>query len=458
MNFRHHVGGLLAGSLILLFATARSQDWLPEQNVSHSISGQFYVFSRSPDMPPFSPALPPVTNSEILRLEPALLAVSAERFKTVLWPQLGLKPNASWQGKIYLAIRPALSLDDGVTITSGVWINRRTYRVELPALVTRTRYTRALTGVLLLEIANRSAAVDGHAAEIPGWLADGLAQQMLALNDPKMALSTPAQSPNPDGLPVMARLNEFRRGFDPLAGARRVLQNTPALTFGQLSWPGEEQVSRTDGGIYFASAQLFVSELQALPNGPARLEAMLAQLPACHNWQTAFFNAFREDFSSALEVEKWWALRTLAFAARDRGPGWTAPVSGERLVGLLSVPVELRTNADCLPAYAEISLQTAIRSLEATQQAGVLHAKLHAIELAQLHIAPAYAALTDGYRAALADFLGEPRSRFPLSLIRRKAGVKETLQKLDALDIRRREIDEKQKLNHPSERTVRATP
>jgi hypothetical protein len=459
MNFRGHVGGLLAGSLILLFAAARGQSWLPEPNViRRSVSGQFCVFNP-PGSPSFYPRPEPGTNAEILRLQPALLAVSADHFKTVLWPQLGLKPDAPWQGKIYLAIHPALSLDDGVTITSGVWVNRRVYRVELPDLVTRTRYARALTAVLLLEIANRGAAVDGRSAEIPGWLADGLAQQMLALNDPKLALSTPvpnAPAQNRDNRPVMARLNLQQRGFDPLAGARRGLQNSPALTFGQLSWPVEEQVARTDGGIYFASAQLFVSELLALPNGPARLQAMLRQLPACLNWQTAFFKAFHEDFPDALAVEKWWALRAIAFAARDPGPGWTARVSGERLAGLLSVPVQLRTNAASLPAYAEISLQAAIRSLEAEPQAAVLRTKIRDLEFAQLHVAPAYAALTDGYRAALADFLDEPRRSFPLSLIHRKAGVKETLKKLDALDTRRREMDEKLKPNPTPEKTVRS--
>jgi hypothetical protein len=450
MNRGRHVGGWLTGVLLLVSVMVHSQDWLPEQPVSHSVSGQFYVFSLSGSPPP-PYRLDPGTNSEILQLEPALLAVSAERFKTDLWSQLGLKPDQPWQGKIYLAIRPAFSLDDGVTITSGAWLNRRAYRVALPALVTRTRYARALTAVLLMEIANRNTAVDSRSAEIPGWLADGLAQQVLALDNPKIALSTPAQNRNG---PPMTRLNESRRGFDPLARARRVLQNSPALTFGQLSWPVEEQVSRTDGGIYFASAQLFVSELLTLKNGPARLRAMLEQLPACQNWQIAFYKAFHEDFSSALEVEKWWALRNLTFAARDPGPGWTPRVSGERLAGLLSVPVQLRTNANSLPAYAEISLQTAIRSLDAPQQTDVLHAKMHELAFAQMHIAPDYAALANGYRVALADFLDEPRKNFPVSLFHRKAGVKETLKILDTLDRQRREIDEKTRLNHPPERSA----
>ena len=46
-----------------------------------------------------------------------------------------------------------------------------------------------------------------------------------------------------------------------LAAARRVLQDRPALTFDQLSWPDDAQLSGDDGGVYRASAQLFVNAL-----------------------------------------------------------------------------------------------------------------------------------------------------------------------------------------------------
>ena len=35
----------------------------------------------------------------------------------------------------------------------------------------------------------------------------------------------------------------------------------PALTFEELSWPTDAQVSGADGGVYRASAQLFVNDL-----------------------------------------------------------------------------------------------------------------------------------------------------------------------------------------------------
>src|SRR5208283_3272794 len=115
-----------------------------------------------------------------------------------------------------------------------------------------------------------------RAAEIPDWLADGLSQQLSTAGSPEIILSAPGQLV--DGLP-QNRTVTTQRGVDPLADARRVLRDHAALTFDQLSWPTDAQLTGGDGGVYHASAQLFVSELLGLKNGPAHLRAMLAALP-----------------------------------------------------------------------------------------------------------------------------------------------------------------------------------
>jgi len=141
--------------------------------------------------------------------------------------------------------------------------------------------------------------------------------------------------------------------MDSLAGARRVLRDHAALTFEQLSWPTDAQLAGDDGGVYRASAQLFVNELQALKNGPAHLRAMLETLPKFYNWQMAFQAAFRENFPRSLDVEKWWAVQVVSFVARDPGPAWTPAVSRDKLDEILSVPVKMRTASNALPAHAE---------------------------------------------------------------------------------------------------------
>ena len=69
--------------------------------------------------------------------------------------------------------------------------------VALPDVLPRTRFVRALTGVVLLEFANRDAGA--RSAEIPAWLTDGLSQQLLATGAVEIVLSSPGRTVN--GLP-----------------------------------------------------------------------------------------------------------------------------------------------------------------------------------------------------------------------------------------------------------------
>jgi len=426
-----------------LFAlVAHGQPFLQDKTMARSISGQFIVHGSSQfSILAVSPEI--ATDTNFVRLEPALLAVSAERIKDLLWHRLEIKLNTPWRGQIYLVIHPAQSLDESVTIVSRQTINGWDYRVELPDVLSRTRFTRALTGGLLLELANRDAR--SRSAEIPAWLTDGFAQQLLAAGSPEFILSSPATIVN--GMPE-ARINATQRGLDSLAAAQAVLKKNPPLTFEQLSWPDAAQLDGGDGGAYRASAQVFVSSLLALKNGPQRMCAMLESLPNYYNWQFAFQSAFRTDFPRTLEVEKWWALQTAGFAVRDPGSLWTPAASQVRLAELLSVPVEMRAASNSLPAPAEISLQTAIRSLDFNWQTTIFQDKLRDLGLARLRMAPQFAALAEAYRHALASYLGELPTATPASNRHGRSSsapsmavAGRALKKLDELDARRRAIE-----------------
>jgi hypothetical protein len=439
---------ILCGVVFPLFA--RAQTSLPDTTSARSVSGQFIVTGApSPAAKAGLAAMPGIaTNTDFVRLEPALLAVSAERIKESLGRELnpelrGLDLPAPPPGKIFLALHPAQSTAEGVTIVSrrspGGW----DYQVRLPDVLSRTRYLRAMTGVLLLELANRNARA--RSAEIPAWLTDGLSQELLATAWQEIILSSPNKVMN--GPPV-SRTVKTARGLDPLAGARRVLRNHAALTFEQLSWPTDAQLAGDDGGAYRASAQLFVNELQALKNGPAHLRAMLETLPKFYNWQMAFQTAFRENFPRPLDAEKWWAVQIVSFVARDPGPAWTPAVSRDQLDEILSVPVEMRTASNALPAHADISLQAVIRNFDRARQVVILQTKLRDLELSQLRMATPFAVLTGEYRRAIADYLGSGQRTSPvLRWVKHpftsssKTIMNGTLRKLDALDAQRRAIE-----------------
>ena len=432
--------------LVLGIFPAFAQSAYTEARSVMSVSGQFTVVAN----PSYSPLMHQsalATNTSYLRLEPALLAVAAERFKTALWSQLGYRSDAKWNGKIFLTLSPARSLRDDVRIAITPLLPVWNYHVDLPDVVTRTRYTRGLAAVLLLEIANRGNFNADHSAEIPLWLADGLAQLAPGSEPEKIILSSPNETYR--NVPQF-RIDKTKRGYDPLAAARATLQNAAPLTFDQLCWPTGAQLDGDDGGAYLASVELFTSELLALKNGPEKMRRLLAKLPGCLNWQTAFFDAFRENFRRPLDVEKWWTLRLVRFAARDNGPRWNLALTRERMADLLSVPVELRAAPDALPERATISLQTAIENFSPAQRESVLRLKVRDFEIAQFRMAIPFNALADGYRAALAEFLGDKtKISRPTANGRRgeiaayKTPNSSALKKLDALDARRREVEVK---------------
>jgi len=431
---------VLIGGVLFLPLFATGQPSLPAVTSVQSASGQFVVtgparFSTIASLPGVA------TNANLVRLDPALLSVSAERIKDSLRRQLGIAPGASWQGKIFLVLHPTQSLDEDVTIVSQPFLNGWNYQVQLPDVLSQTRFLRAMTSALLLELANRNAT-GARAAEIPSWLTDGLAQQLSAAGAPEIILSAPGRLV--DGLP-QNRLVTTARGVDPIADARRVLRDHAALTFDELSWPTESQLAGADDGVYRASAQLFVDELLRLRNGPAHLRAMLAALPGCYNWQTAFQGAFRENFPRPLDVEKWWALQVASFVAHSSGSRWTPAVSREKLDEILSVPVEVWTASNTLPVRTVLSLQTVIRNFEPSRRTAILETRLRDLQLAQFRMAAPLAALTEGYRQAVAGYLGEnqniPQPRWSKHPVPQKTSARGTLKKLDELDAQRQAIE-----------------
>ncbi len=409
-----------------------------------SVSGQFTVTGR----PQFTtPARRPgiTGNTNLIRLEPALLAVSAERFRSVLWPLLGIRPDAPWNGKIFLALHPAQTVADDVNLNIIPLPQTWNYRVDLPDALPRQRYARALTAAMLLEIANRQNRSGGRSAELPPWLVDGLGQLVLGSAPEKVILSAPDKKI--DGV-RQSRTTKLSRGPDPLATARETLKYSNPPGFDDLCWPTGIQLENLDGGAYLAGAQLFTSELLGLKNGPELMRDFLARASGCLNWQTAFYAAYHEHFRRPLDVEKWWALRVVRFAARDRGPRWSPTASREQLANLLAVPVEFRASSNALPEHASVSLQTALKNFSGEERENVLRLKERDLELAQFRLSAPFSGLADGYRAALAEFLGDnpPNKKTGTNKRgnpRQSASISEIVKKLDALDARRREFEQK---------------
>ncbi|HEY1661392.1 MAG TPA: hypothetical protein VGI03_03145 [Verrucomicrobiae bacterium] len=404
---------------------------------TRSNSGEFAVMSAN-QVSPLADSLMVKTNAQLVRLQPALLAVSAEHIKDSMDQRLGIAPS-KWNGQIYLALRPAQSPDENVTIMSSRFNGAWMYRVDLPDVISRVRLIRALSGAVLLEYANQAAGE--HSAEIPRWLAEGLSQELLEDVSPEIVSLSPGKFVN--GYPE-DRLVKNDFGLNPLSHTREVLKGSTPLTFDELSWPTDAQLSGGDGGVYGASAQLFVADLLTLRDGAANLRVMLQSLPKFYNWQLAFRSAFRNDFHTPVDLEKWWALQTVDFVSRDTDLQWSPRISREKLDEILAVPIDYRTGSNNLPLHAEISLQRLISNFDSQHQAEILQEKVRELNLAQIEMAPQYAALNGQYRQILSDYLNEnPRATVShwVKHAPQRTRPGKVLEKLNILDAQRRALE-----------------
>jgi hypothetical protein len=405
--------------------------------VVSSSSGQFVLQATSAFRPSES-AQRLETNHNYIRLEPALLAVSSERVKQLLWRQLGV--TGTWQGRVYLALFPAEGPDDLVTLTSEHFTDGWQYRLELPNVLERDRCVRALVQVLLLELANRNAG--DHSAEIPLWLTEGLTRQLLSTSEIQIILPPPKHSSS--GLD-MTRTNLSARLDNPLRQAHQELAHRPPLTFQQLSWPAPDELSGDQREAYQGSAQLFVRELLRFQDGPPCFRAMLAALPSHYNWQFAFLHAFQRHFSRLIDVERWWAIQSLQFTSRDLAQAWPLPESWQKLDETLLTPVEVRTGPSELPMHAEVSLQTILKEWEGPRRAQALEIKLRELELLRHNVARELSGLVQDYCRAIENYLGRHAPNWPLRLLSSKRAfeqrtAQQAILELDALDARRKSL------------------
>ena len=427
---------LLVTTCLLLWLSVTWGQEIPGNNRTiYSDSGQFVV-SGIADASYVFRSRSLLNNTNLIDLNPSLLTVACERIKQALWKNLGL--TGPWSGKIFLVLHQAQSPDESITVTSERFADRWEYRIQLPDIVDRMRFLRALTQVLLLEIANRNPGT--HPAEIPIWLREGFVQKWLTFEGPPLIPPLPSRSIN--GLKINTSVMVLR-GYDPLKQAHAVLSADRPITFEELSWPENGDFDGARGELYRCAAQLFLSQLLNLTDGRADLRAMLNALPRYYNWQIAFLHAFQAHFNRLIDVEKWWAVNLVQFAGRDPTHAWSLNESLQKLDDAIHPAVQVRTSTNELPLHTDTTLQTVIRDWKPDEQIETLQRVIINLQLMRLQVAPAVTALADEYRLALESYLkrAEPDDS---ALARRHQVasshillVRDTLKQLDALDARR---------------------
>lgn len=428
-------------------ASARAAD----QVVSvRSRSGQFLVGGMPAAVTELAaPSAPPATagqRTNLVRLDPSLLAVSCERIKHVVLRELGASDQ--WRGKIRVTLKPGPPTETPITITASFFPDGWQYQVEVPAAVEGEKVVRALVQVLLLEMANRSAG--RHPAELPHWLVEGFTGLAQASSETDLVVkSQPLKRLGEQNLWLGLGTQRDEAAPDPRRGPRELLAQHKPLTFEELCFPAAAHSVGEGQRLYQACAQLFLHELLKASNGQAALRQMLGELPQCLNWQTAFLRAFHAHFQRMLDVEKWWAVTVVNVTSRDQTRTWSRAVSLERLAEVLSAAAAVAVKTNALPVRSEVSLQGVIAEWDYARQKPVLQARMNQLQLLRAGAHPEVLPLVETYLLCLVDYLDRRgRAGFASNsrtqpTVNPKFLAQETVRRLDVLDAQREALRQK---------------
>lgn len=384
-------------------------------------------------------SLPP---TNYIRLEPAVVVVNCERVKEALLRELRLKDQ--WHGHIRVSLVPDLLPTQPITVNREWYRDGWHYHLIVPHFAEPVPLARAITGALLIELANRGN-LSGRSGDVPLWAIEGMTAHLLASG--RLIFLNGVSAPVPGGgrLGVVndprALLQVSARLPDEYQAARARLQPGTALSFNDLSLPRPEQLAGAAREAFRGSAHVFVAELLKLTGGPANFTAFLQQLPNYLNAQLAFERAFGNYFRGALDIEKWWSLTLVNVIGRDAQRRWAQPTSLDRLDDLLRARVERRAGANALPERQFIKLQQFLGQTEFARERIALAELVAQLTALQNQASPELARLIADYRRVLENYLSKrQKAGEGFSIVNRMApshriAVQETVRQLDMLDV-----------------------
>jgi hypothetical protein len=441
----------LLGGVHLLAVTAEAA----VQNTTISTtsrSGQFIIISplqpaeaRLPrDNPKNNPAL-----TDVIRVNAAEFTISCEQVKSALLLQLDTTDR--WRSRVRVVINPEIPAAAGVYVyVHKVQVNDNLqsnwlYELQVPEYVERRKLLRGLVQVCLLEMGNRNNA--GPTVDIPMWLREGLTELLLIRVGPTIIAeaSIIRERVNPQFSLLDAGVRE-RVWKDPLSTVREKLKVTPPLSFSDLSVPVDDQLASVGLQHFQHCAHLFTSELMALPEGSERLRGFVQSLARFSHPQFAFLNAFQQNFSTPLDVEKWWSLAQVNFLSREDHARWPEKNALGKLNEILQPQVQIRLGADALPIKETYTIKRLIEEVDFEQQQPVLRQVVGQLQQLEGNLPPDLFRLVYDYHIALATYLYKREQLSSSNKSNRTASsnakpvVKEALKQLELLEILREDF------------------
>jgi hypothetical protein len=385
-------------ALVLIFLAQLCPAELPRETITaQSRSGLFTI--NGPSASAKTLYFNNFIGNRPLKLDPALLAVSCEQIKDLLFTELG--SNARQQllatrqnlglGRIFFVIHA--NADQPIAFSALPGTKGKSYRVDLPDEMFSSRLIETVVQILLIDLAN--VRNDQALVYPPVWLTDGFVAHL--------------QSVGLETLPLQANLPvvKVKLRKESVANVREHFQERAPLTFEEMSWP--EKLTRERASIFRDSAQLLVYELLHMKDGPASMRKMINNLPRYKNWQLAFLDGFSSRFNQVVDVEKWWALTLVNFTRRDPGQLWSMEESARKLTATLKIPALVYTSQTNMPRHADLTLQEVIKTWDFARQQMTLQKTIVQLKNLRLRIAPDLLSVVDDYRTTLESYFVERR-------------------------------------------------
>lgn len=418
-----------------------------------SRSQQFVVISPLRPAPKRNPADNPKndpTLEDVVRVTAADLVSTCEQVKLGVLVQLDTSDR--WKGRIRLNIKPEYPARGGVFISvmpvalSDAMQSSWLYELHIPEYVERRKLVRALVQVCLLEMGNRNNT--GASIDVPMWLREGLTEIILSREGSTIVAESTAiqQRVNPQFSVISPGTTKERVWTDPLEIVRAKLKGTTPLSFSDLSVPVDEQIASVGLEHFRHCAHLFTSELLALPGGSDKLRTFVQTLPRFSHPQFAFMHAFRDNFSSPLDVEKWWSLAQVNLLTKETNSRWPEKNALGKLNEILQPQVQLRLGADSLPLKETYTITKLIEEVEYEQQRPILQRTVGQLQQLEWNLPPDLLKLVYDYHVTLANYLykrdqlsAQDKNGKTASTTARPV-VKDTLKQLGFLEVLREDF------------------
>ena len=217
--------------------------------------------------------------------------------------------------------------------------------------------------VLLLEIANRGNG--GQLNPIPLWLSEGVTTLLIGESSREL-------------VPQLNReFKDANRSMDPLVAIAAKTVGRSPLGFDALAFPADAVVNDTNQfQLYQGSAALFVHHLRLKGKGSVSLGALVIAFNRSLNWQTALLQTYQADFQSLLDVEKWWAVTSVAFYAQNASRFITPETLDRHLRSILQETVEVARSTNSPLGRRVLRLSETIEQWPFAAQVPVLERKM----------------------------------------------------------------------------------